>query len=343
MLSGQKSFAQEKSELVLNGLESGKFHSLADIIVATPGRLVDHLQKTEGFSLKHLRFLIIDEADRVMEDVQNDWLSHVERAVFTENRNKPGPINIVTHQKMEIPLQKLLFSATLSQNPEKLQQLQLYEPKLYTSVVDPKDILAGKNNSYGDEDGFVGQFTTPKELTESLLTIEETMKKPLYLATLIKAKKMQKVLVFTNSIENSTKLTVILTALNLKVAEISSNLKKGKRGKILSQFKNDKLDVLVATDALARGIDIGTIDFVVSYDCPKFVKTYIHRVGRTARAGRNGSAVTLIENKQLKSFKNMLKEAGKSSDLINEEIEVGAKDIEVYEKAVEQAKESLQK
>ena len=91
---------------------------IADIVVATPGRLVDHLQKTEGFSLTHLQFLIIDEADRVMEDVQNDWLNHVDRAVYsnTETRPKPGPINCasLSNSGSVIYLQKLLFSATLS-------------------------------------------------------------------------------------------------------------------------------------------------------------------------------------------------------------------------------------
>ena len=91
---------------------------LADIVVATPGRLVDHLQKTEGFSLTHLQFLIIDEADRVMEDVQNDWLNHVDRAVYSnpEQRPKPGPINCasLSNSGSAIYLQKLLFSATLS-------------------------------------------------------------------------------------------------------------------------------------------------------------------------------------------------------------------------------------
>ena len=91
---------------------------IADIVVATPGRLVDHLQKTEGFSLTHLQFLIIDEADRVMEDVQNDWLNHVDRAVYSnpETRPKPGPINCasLSNSGSVIYLQKLLFSATLS-------------------------------------------------------------------------------------------------------------------------------------------------------------------------------------------------------------------------------------
>ena len=152
---------------------------------------------------------------------------------------------------------------------------------------------------------------------------------------------MKKVLIFAKSIENSHKLTLILQAMQFKVAEISSQLKRGKRGKILNQFKNDKIDILVATDALARGIDIGTIDFVISYDCPKFVKTYIHRVGRTARAGQKGCAVTLIESKQLKAFKTMLKQVGKNSQLEEEKIQVTEIDVQNYEKALEQAKELI--
>ena len=108
-----------------------QYLSLADIIVATPGRLVDHIQKTEGFTLNHLRYLVIDEADRVMEDVQNDWLvftffcfswkwltfqilccfrlSHVERSVYTGDREKLTAINCANAMKMQTPLQKLLF------------------------------------------------------------------------------------------------------------------------------------------------------------------------------------------------------------------------------------------
>ena len=228
----------------------------------------------------------------------------------------------------------------IGQNPEKLQQLELYEPKLYTSVVDPEDILANEGlDVNADEEAFVGQYTTPKELTETVLLIEDTLKKPLSLVNLIHQKQMKKVLIFAKSIENSHKLTLMLQAMKIKVSELSSQLKRGKRGKILNQFKNDKIDILVATDALARGIDIGKIDFVISYDCPKFVKTYIHRVGRTARAGQSGRAITLIENNQLKAFKMMLKQVGKNHQLEEEQIQVTEKDVVNYENALEQAKE----
>lgn len=345
LLSGQKSFAQEQNELVFKGVND-QYLSLADIIVATPGRLVDHIQKTEGFTLNHLRYLVIDEADRVMEDVQNDWLSHVERSVYTGDREKLTAINCANAMKMQTPLQKLLFSATLSQNPEQLQQMSLYEPRLYTSIIQPENIFASKNHLESvkdnpDEDNFVGKYTTPSELTESILKIENSSNKPLMLANLIKSKDFKKTLVFTKSIENCHLLYTVLKHMNFNVAEISSKL-KFKRTKILKAFKNDKIEVLVSTDALARGIDIGTIDFVISYDVPSYVKTYIHRIGRTARAGRQGWAITLVENNKVRIFKSMLKEAGKDTDLAEETVETSEKDLKSYQDSLEKAQNDIQ-
>lgn len=222
---------------------------------------------------------MIDEADRVMEDVQNDWLTHVEKAVYSGSRAASAglPINCATAMRMDVPLQKLLFSATLSQNPEKLQELSLYEPKLFTST----NIGNLQNQEEEEKHDFVGKFTTPAELTETILKVDNSLQKPLLLANLIKQRNMKKALIFTNSIESAHQLTLVLKQLGLdSVAEISSDM-KSKRSKIINMFKseksNNKIDFLVSTDALARGIDIGTIDFVISYDSPKYIKTYIHR------------------------------------------------------------------
>ena len=222
---------------------------------------------------------MIDEADRVMEDVQNDWLTHVEKAVYSGSRAASAglPINCATAMRMDVPLQKLLFSATLSQNPEKLQELSLYEPKLFTST----NIGNLQNQEEEEKHDFVGKFTTPAELTETILKVDNSLQKPLLLANLIKQRNMKKALIFTNSIESAHQLTLVLKQLGLNsVAEISSDM-KSKRSKIINMFKsekaNNKIDFLVSTDALARGIDIGTIDFVISYDSPKYIKTYIHR------------------------------------------------------------------
>ena len=123
-----------------------------------------------------------------------------------------------------------------------------------------------------------------------------------------------------------------------------------KRSKIISQFTHGKIDVLICTDALARGIDIGEIDFVVSYDCPKFAKTYIHRVGRTARAGKSGCAITLLSGKpEEKQFSSLIKESGRNgTNCIEEElIDENKLDIDAYEKVKQSTtstlKEEMQK
>ena len=228
LLSASKSFTQEQRELVREGVEG--LHVLVDILVATPGRLVDHLQKTEGFSLKNLRFLVIDEADRVMQNVQNDWLSHVENSVYSQGRKRMGPFNVANASKVQTPLQKLLFSATLSQHPEQLQDLNLFEPKLFTSVSKPDDdlvkIIADEEDSLEKtEDGFVGQFTTPKELSE-YFTLCLSEKKIQVLEYLIRSKNMQKVIIFANAIYRVHNLTAHLNEYGIKTAEFSSKVIK---------------------------------------------------------------------------------------------------------------------
>lgn len=142
MLAGQKSFAAEQASLSEQRGDTRR--SLADIVVATPGRLVDHINKNSGFSLEHLRFLIIDEADRMIDSMHQSWLSQVVKAVYRSGsgpgamsifrRTEPAHVTAASLSPPQMPLQKLLFSATLTQNPEKLQQLGLHQPRLFSSV-----------------------------------------------------------------------------------------------------------------------------------------------------------------------------------------------------------------
>ena len=237
LLSGQKSFFQEQEELVKPDMVGG-YHCLVDILVATPGRIVDHIRKTKGFSLKHLRYLVVDEADRIMEDIQNDWLTHVETCVYSDGRERPGPLNVVEVRKRKLPLQKLLYSATLSQNPEKLEKMNLFEPKLFTSIVQPKDIIkhedamsvknlqSGESSKEAVAGEFIGKYTTPAELTEIVVRCSDTLTKPLLLHHLIITKQMRKALVFTKSTDNSHNLAVMLRQFGLSVGEMSSKVTK---------------------------------------------------------------------------------------------------------------------
>ncbi|XP_035690541.1 ATP-dependent RNA helicase DDX51-like [Branchiostoma floridae] len=330
--SGQKSLAAERNALVKES--HGVYQSLADIVVATPGRLVDHIEKTPGFNLRHLRYLVIDEADRMLDQIKQDWLAKVTRAVYegqgsTEEkpglpmmlwagvlggRTAPGPLTAANAARMYQPLQKLLFSATLSQNPEKLQQLNLFHPRLFTSVVRHKQrkqetASAGSSEEKGT---FVGKFTTPAGLQEYTVSCTAA-DKPLVVLHLLLNQKFQHVLCFTGSLESTHRLYLLAKLFGgVTVAEFSSNLPPDRRTKILTKFRTGKIQLIVCSDAMARGMDVEGVEVVISYDVPPYVKTYIHRVGRTARAGKEGRAFSLVLQEEEKRFRRMLKQAGKA-------------------------------
>jgi ATP-dependent RNA helicase DDX51/DBP6 len=157
----------------------------------------------------------------VMEDVQNDWLTHVENAVFSpeSGRTPLGQLCVQTANCPDnIPLQKLLFSATLSKDPEILQQLNLYEPKMFTTSVDPESILAKSLSANPD-------YTTPLELKEFYVRCEDSQLKPLLLHHLLVSKSMKKVLIFTKSGESSHNLAILLKQFGLLVDELSSKVR----------------------------------------------------------------------------------------------------------------------
>ncbi|TRY64368.1 hypothetical protein TCAL_11721 [Tigriopus californicus] len=338
LLTPQRAFEAEQNELVQELWEApGQFKQLADIVITTPGRLVDHLTRTRGLDWHCLRYLIIDEADRVMENIQYNWLAQLETRVGLD-RVRMQPFTVCTAQRNLIPLQKLLFSATLSQNPEYLDSLNLFEPRLFTSVVKPKDILENKSQATISEDAqeFVGQYTTPAELNEALVIVKDPLKKPMILAYLLRKKRVEKAIVFTNSIEHAHYLSLVLKQYGFSVGEMSSQV-SAKRGRTMNQFQAGKFTVLVSTDALARGMDLGRVDFVISYDTPKFIRTYIHRVGRTARAGTPGHALTLVEaGKAERKLRHILKEANKT-DLPSEEVDEDDLDEKTYQEAMDKA------
>ncbi|XP_049812925.1 probable ATP-dependent RNA helicase Dbp73D isoform X2 [Schistocerca nitens] len=257
LITGQKSFVMEQQQLIKKNSTFGP-QSLVDIVVTTPGRLVDHLKSTPNFSLKHLRFLVIDEADRVMECIQNDWLYHV-------NKNIYG-----------IPDEPLVGE------------------------------LRGE---------FIGKYTTPAELKEKFCVVTPETK-PLVLYYLITSHRWKQVLCFVDSQRAAHRLSLLLKHLsqgNLTCAEMSSVLWRQQRDEVIRRFVDGQIDILISTDALARGMDMPNIKYVISYDLPKYIKNYIHRIGRTGRAGKSGKAVTLILQNQVSTFQDMLKTAGKNS------------------------------
>lgn len=228
-----------------------------------------------------------------------------------------GILNLQTLHRSNIsrPPQKLLFSATLSQDPEKLEKLSLFQPKLFTSLV--TTTAAIEENGVGDLDvpssSSIGKYTTPNELTENYIVSSMNLK-PLVLYKLIRKRKLTKTLIFTHSIDSAHRLAILLRVMfggKKRIEEISSNV-KSTRGDLIRKFTDGEIDLLICTDALARGIDLPDVECVVSYSVPKHLKTYIHRVGRTARAGTYGWTVTLVHPEQIGKFKGLVEQTGKT-------------------------------
>ncbi|KAH8370948.1 hypothetical protein KR093_005607, partial [Drosophila rubida] len=325
LLSKQHRLEDEQKKML--DLYKGVYYSKVDIVVTTPGRLVDHLHATKGFSLKSLKYLVIDEADRIMDAVFQNWLYHLDSHVRnTADKLLAGVQAPLCYQELldsygKLP-HKMLFSATLSQDPEKLQNLRLFQPKLFTTVLTMPTWQPKLDNAEQTEQDvnhssnqFVGKYTTPAELTEQHC-LTEMRYKPLTLYALAQQFGWKKFLCFTNSADTADRLWFVLNSLfagsSITVAQLSSKLNAAARKERMTQFVRGQINGLICSDALARGIDVPNVDIVVSYDAPRHIKTYIHRVGRTARAGQKGIAITLLTDKDQQQFKKMLNEVGKS-------------------------------
>ncbi|KII89763.1 hypothetical protein PLICRDRAFT_108662, partial [Plicaturopsis crispa FD-325 SS-3] len=354
--TGQHSFAHEQTQLVADksrDLEGGS--SKVDILICTPGRLMDHLTGTPNFSLQHLRFLVIDEADRLLAQSFQDWLAQVlaatrppptpsaptplrssSDAVVYPDALAPAFMHADIRTDIDEPkassCQKLLFSATLTRDPGKIAALDLYSPKYY---------VVQTNTAHGEEgipDVVMERFSMPATLTEHMI-VSESSQKPLMLFHLVHTHSVTNALVFTKSADSTTRLVRLFeffekawaeqhpedTSPRISAHAYSSDLGAGERKTILDKFKSQEIQILVCSDLISRGIDISHVSHVVSYDAPVDMRKYVHRVGRTARAGRSGDAWTLVEEQEARHFKRMLKSADHLEKV--KRMRVGEKDV----------------
>jgi superfamily II DNA/RNA helicase len=230
-----------------------------DIVVCTPGRMIAHLNM--GYvKLKGLKYLVLDEADRMLDMGFSDDLAKITTFLPKERQN-------------------LLFSATM---PVKMRDLAKKILK------DPIEIN-------------IAISKPPEQITQKAFVVYEAQKVPI-IKDMLRSKKFTKVIVFCSKKQNVKVLTAELKRAKLAVEEIHSDLDQKSREQYLQDFRNQKTNILVATDILSRGIDIDDIDLVINYDVPNDGEDYIHRIGRTARAATSGTAFTLIGEKEQSKF-----------------------------------------
>lgn len=393
---------------------AGRSH--IDVLVCTSGRLLDHLQFTEGFTLQHLRFLVLDEADRLLGNAYHGWvrlliqsINATEQSMNTcmskasnessvlnsdlafcdrhdeSNKRRKAQHNsgtqsqleaILQYQSLRPPLQRLLFSATLTDNPSKLALLGIYSPLLIQSsrcskAPDPIDtdgsthdgaddsstaVAEASRPNSADDVTMTGGYYLPEGLTESSMMVASEDRPVVLMSIILEAlghrsggsrsdgdadatshgplkasagrskhqhrnicgdqRSGSMCIVFTSSVEETHRLCKLLQIMNDlsatgtatgggdrlfdgRVEEMSRSVRQEDRVRIMQQCRDGDVSVLISSDHMARGIDLTNIRLVVNYEPPKHARTYVHRVGRTARAGQAGHAITLVSVGQL--------------------------------------------
>jgi superfamily II DNA/RNA helicase len=231
----------------------------ADIVICTPGRMIGHLAM--GYvKLKHLKYLILDEADRMLDMGFNEDIMKIISFLPAKRQN-------------------LLFSATMPSKIRDLARRILHEPvEVNISISKP-----------------------PERIKQEAFVVYDAQKPPL-IKYLLKSKSTETVLIFCSKKNNVKDLTRELKRAGFAADEIHSDLDQNMREQVLSNFVHGRVKILVATDILSRGIDIDNIDLVINYDVPNDGEDYVHRIGRTARAETDGTAYTLINEKEQQKF-----------------------------------------
>ena len=231
----------------------------ADVIIATPGRLLSHI-KMGHIDLSRLSFFVLDEADRMLDMGFSDDILNIAK-LLPENH------------------QTVMFSATM---PQKIQQLAR---TLLTNPVEVK-IAVSKPAEKIRQEAYVCYEPQKQGIIRHLFTTDQ----------------LQRVIIFSGKKEKVKVITRELQRMGINCAAMHSDLTQPERDDVMLRFKNRHLDVLVATDVVSRGIDIDDIQLVINYDVPKNSEDYVHRIGRTARAERDGRAITLVSEQDIPLF-----------------------------------------
>ncbi|TGJ82136.1 hypothetical protein E0Z10_g6646 [Xylaria hypoxylon] len=325
------------------------YKSKVDILICTPGRLVEHIKFTPGFCLDFVRWLVVDEADKLLGQNFQQWLDVVIPRLQIDER-----IGARNHKQSNLSgVRKVILSATMTRDLDQLEGLKLRRPRLV--------VLEGtKAQDQGKNDVSQQEHALPGLLEEAALKVSDANLKPLFLIDLLrshyvldkagdanrntldddetsssgsdsemdsdvespgskksaakpfktpsKVQDMPTVLIFAKSNETTLRLSRLLSLLEPTlepfINTLTSTTPYTTRRDTLRSFNTGKLRIIVASDLVARGIDLPSLDHVINYDMPSSIASYVHRVGRTARAGNTGKAWTLFTNPEARWFWN---------------------------------------
>ncbi|KAG5360087.1 ATP-dependent RNA helicase DRS1 [Yarrowia sp. B02] len=227
-----------------------------EVVIATPGRFIDHVRNSPSFSVDDVEILVIDEADRMLEEGFQQELTEI--------------LTLLPKKR-----QTLLFSATMNSSISSLIQLSLSRP-VRVMINPPKQAASG----------LIQEFVRIRK--------RDHLKPALLASILKKLDKEQRTIIFVARKETAHRLRIMLGLLGVRIGELHGALSQEQRLLSITAFKKLEVPILVCTDLASRGLDIPKIECVVNYDMPQTHAVYLHRVGRTARAGREGRSITLV-------------------------------------------------
>ncbi|GLT75309.1 hypothetical protein SLA2020_470430 [Shorea laevis] len=276
MMEKLAQFTDIRCCLVVGGLslkvQEAALRSMPDIVVATPGRMIDHLRNSMSVDLDDLAVLILDEADRLLE---LGFSAEIHELVRLCPKRR----------------QTLLFSATMTEEVDELVKLSLTRPLRLSADPSAK---------------------RPSTLTEEVVRIRRMreVNQEAVLLSLCSKTFTSRVIIFSGTKQTAHRLKILFQLAGLQATELHGDLTQVQRLDALERFRKQEVDFMIATDVAARGLDIIGVQTVINYACPRDITSYVHRVGRTARAGREGYAVTFVTDNDRSLLKAIAKRVG---------------------------------
>jgi len=250
-----------------------------DVVIATPGRFIDHMRNSPSFVVENLEILVLDEADRMLEDGFADELNEILTSIPKSR-------------------QTMLFSATMTENVDNLVRVGLNRP--VRLMVDAKKQTV---------EGLVQEFIKMKGAKEEI----DEERRLAYLLHLCSTTYTSKTIVFFPKKTQAHSVKVLFSLKGIKAAELHGSMSQEQRLNAITQFRDGKCTHLLATDLASRGLDIPRVETVINFTVPTTTTTYLHRVGRTARAGRAGVSCTLFSSAKGKASSTSKKGGGSAS------------------------------